>query len=97
MRQVMVRYRVKKDRVAEHEELLRAVFEELRRTEPKGLRYGAFRLPDGVSFVHVAFVEGETNPLQAVEAFKAFTKSVDDRCDEPPQTATLTQLGSFGL
>jgi hypothetical protein len=93
----MVRYRVKKDRVAEHEELLRAVFDELRRTEPKGIRYGAFRLPDGVSFVHVAFVEADKNPLQALEAFTAFTRSIEDRCDEPPQTAALTQLGSFGL
>ena len=54
MRQVMVRYKVKPDRVAENEELVRAVYDELQRTEPEGLRYATFRLEDGVNFVHLA-------------------------------------------
>ena len=48
MRQVMVRYRVKPDRVEENEALVRAVYEELALREPEGLRYvrrvGSFRL-----------------------------------------------------
>jgi hypothetical protein len=35
MRRVMVRYKVKPDRAAENEQLVRAVYEELRRTEPE--------------------------------------------------------------
>lgn len=97
MRQVMVRYRVKKKRVAEHEELLRAVFDELRRTEPAGLRYAAFRLPDGVSFVHVAFVEGRKNPLDDTKAFAAFTADIAERCDEPPEPCVLTTVGSYSF
>ena len=54
MRQVMVRYKVKPDRVAENEALVRAVYEELAATEPAGLRYATFRLEDGVTFVHLA-------------------------------------------
>ena len=97
MRRVIIRYKVKPERVAEHETLLRAVFDELERTKPEGLRYGAFKQADGVSFVHVAFMTAEKNPLEGVAAFKAFTSGVKERCDESPVTAELTELGLFGL
>ena len=63
MRRVMVRYEVKPERAAENEELVRAVYEELARTAPEGLRYATFRLDDGVSFVHLAETEDGHNPL----------------------------------
>ena len=64
MKHVMVRYKVKAGREAENEELVRAVYDELRSSEPAGLRYATFVLPDGVSFVHAATIEDEThNPL----------------------------------
>jgi hypothetical protein len=97
MRQVVVRYRVKKERVAEHEKLIGDVFEELRATDTKGIRYGAFRLPDGVSFMHVALIEGSQNPLDGIAAFKAFTKGIEERCDELPQAVALTPVGLYGL
>ena len=40
MRQVFVRYKVKRDRVEEHEALIRAVFQELTKSAPEGIRYG---------------------------------------------------------
>ncbi|HTB77065.1 MAG TPA: hypothetical protein VK762_27660 [Polyangiaceae bacterium] len=97
MRTVMVRYKVKKDRVAEHESLIRAVFEELAEAETTGIRYGAFKQPDGVSFVHVAFVEAKKNPLDAIAAFKAFTARIADRCEDPPVAVDLTAIGTHGL
>jgi len=53
MKQVIVRYRVKPERAAENEELVRAVYAELQETKPAGLRYATFQLDDGVSFVHI--------------------------------------------
>lgn len=97
MRRVHVRYRVKPDRVAEHETLIRAVFAELAAKPQPGLRYGAYKQPDGVSFVHVAFVEAEGNPLEQVAAFRAFTANIKERCDEPPVTFQLAEIGAFGL
>lgn len=97
MRRVMVRYRVKLERVAEHEGYIRAVFEELARTAPAGIRYGAYKLPDGVSFVHIAFVAAEKNPLDAVAAFETFLSGIKDRCDEAPVTVVLTEIGSYAL
>jgi hypothetical protein len=91
----MVRYKVKPDRVEENEQLVRAVYDELAATGPAGLRYATFRLDDGVSFVHIASVEGERNPLAEVEAFARFQADVRDRCGEPPVVTELHEVGSY--
>jgi hypothetical protein len=93
----MVRYKVKPDRAAENEELVRAVYDELRRTEPAGLRYATFQLDDGVSFVHLASVENEDgrSPLSDVKAFQQFQKNIADRCDDAPVATELREIGSF--
>ncbi len=99
MRRVMVRYRVKPDQAARNEELVRAVYEELRRTEPAGLRYATFQLDDGVSFVHLASIETEdgSNPLSGLTAFARFQEGVRERCDEAPVATELREIGSFRL
>jgi len=93
----MVSYKVKPDRVEEHEALVRAVFSDLAKAAPPGIRYGAFKRPDGLSFVHIAFVAAETNPLDGIPAFKAFTAQIKDRCDEPPVTVVLAEVGAYEL
>jgi hypothetical protein len=93
----MVRYKVKPDRVEENERLVRAVYDELERTAPAGLRYATFRLDDGVSFVHVAVIEGRQNPLSEVKAFAEFQKDARERCEEPPVVTELDEVGSFRL
>jgi hypothetical protein len=97
MRQVMVRYKVKPDRAAENEALVRAVYDELARTEPAGLRYATFQLDDGVSFVHLAATEDAHSPLSQVKAFKRFQENIDDRCDEAPVVTDLREIGTFHL
>jgi hypothetical protein len=97
MRRVMVRYKVKPDRAAENEALVRAVYEELQRTRPAGLHYATFALDDGVSFVHLSSIETEDgrNPLADVEAFARFQEGIGDRCEEAPVVAQLREIGSF--
>jgi hypothetical protein len=95
MRQVMVRYKVKPERVGENEELVRAVYEELRRADPPGLRYATYRLDDGVSFLHLASIEDGGNPLSEIAAFARFQEGIRDRCDEPPAVVELHEVGSF--
>jgi len=46
----------------EHEALIHAVFAELDQTKPAGIRYAAFKEPDGVSYVHVAHISGDHEP-----------------------------------
>jgi hypothetical protein len=97
MKRVMVRYKVKSDRAADNEALVRAVYDELELTQPAGFRYATFQLDDGVNFVHLAFDEAETgrSPLSEVKAFKEFTANIEERCDEPPVTTELREIGSF--
>jgi hypothetical protein len=94
MKRVMVRYKVKPDRAAENEELIRAVYEELARTKPTGFRYATFQLDDGVTFLHLSTEEGPS-PLPNVAAFKRFTENIQERCEEAPTTSELREIGSF--
>ena len=95
----MVQYKLKADRVAENERAVRAVYEELRQSRPEGLRYATFKLADGVSFVHVVSHEsaGGANALTALPAFKAFIANIRERCETPPATTELQEIGSYGF
>jgi hypothetical protein len=99
MRRVMVRYRVRPDQAAANEEAVRAVYDELGTTDPGGLRYATFVLEDGVTFVHLAQVESADgrNPLTELPAFQRFAEGVRARCDEPPVTSELRQVGSYRM
>ena len=97
MRRVMVRYKVKPDRASQNEELVRGVYDELRRVAPPGLRYATFRLEDGVSFVHMAVQEDGGSPLSELDAFRRFQEGIRDRCEEPPVVFELHEVGSYRL
>ncbi len=90
---VVVRYRLKPECVAEHEKLLAAVFAQLEAERTAGVEYRAIKLEDGVSFVHVADVAGAKNPLVELSAFKAFTRDVGARCDDPPVSTAAKSFG----
>jgi hypothetical protein len=94
----MVRYKVRPDRAEENVALVRAVYAQLAHEQPAGLRYATFRLPDGVSFLHVVIeVDQPGAILRQVEAFRAFTTDIEDRCDEPPVATEITLVGSYGV
>jgi hypothetical protein len=95
MNRVIVRYRVKPDRVAENLALVRDVYEELHAAHPDGLRYATFQLDDEVSFVHLAITEEAPGPLPGFAAFKRFQADIADRCDEPPVVTEVTEVGSY--
>jgi hypothetical protein len=97
MRHVMVRYKVKPERVEENEQLVRAVYAELARTGPDGLKYATYRLDDGVTFVHIASTETAEggSPLTGVEAFKRFQEHIDDRVEEAPVVTEVSRIGSY--
>ena len=97
MKRVMVRYKVKADRVAENDRYIAKLFEQLEREQPPGLRYASFKLGDGMSFVHIVSHDGAdgSNPLGELSAFRAFTAEIRDRCEEPPVAADLREVGSY--
>ncbi len=92
----MVRYTVRDDQAETNARLIGEVFAALRRAAPPGLTYSAYTLDDGVTFVHVAsMIDGANNPLQQLAEFKAFTAGVKERCEVPPVTTTLREIGHF--
>jgi hypothetical protein len=95
----LIRYTVKPDRAEENAELVRAVYEELDRLQPDGVRYATFRLDDGVSFVHLVSVETAdgASPLPGLPAFQQFQHGIADRCAEQPTVADLHEVGSYRL
>ena len=95
MKTILVQYRVKADQAAANIELIQAVFAQLASEAPAGLRYASFTQEDGLSFVHIAAVDGPANPLQAVAAFKAFSERIKDRCELPPQSHELRTVGAY--
>jgi hypothetical protein len=97
MNHVIVRYKVKPERAAENEQLVRDVYAELHQTKPPGFRYATFQLEDGVSFVHVASNDAEDgrSPLSEVQAFKRFQQNIDERCEERPVVSSVREIGSY--
>ena len=98
MKQVIVCYRVRPERAAENEELVRAVYAELHERKPAGLHYATFRLDDGVSFLHLSAHDNDgPTPLTNLGAFKRFQENIADRCDEAPVVSSLTEIGTYAI
>jgi quinol monooxygenase YgiN len=93
----VVRYRTKPEHADENVELVRAVFAELATEDPGGLRYATLRLEDGVTFVHIATIEGATNPLAASAAFQRFQSAIAERCEEGPIAMDASVVGEYSL
>jgi hypothetical protein len=93
----VIRYRTKPESADENEGLIREVFAELAAQNSPGLHYAAFRLDDGVSFVHVAVLDGDENPLSSSVAFARFQSGIADRCAEGPAPADATLIGTHRL
>ena len=96
MKTVMVRYKTSEAHAKANEQLVRAVFDELRAREPEGLRYASYRLADGVTFVHIATIQTpDQNPLTTLPAFKAFQAQLKERCVEPPLVTELSAIDAY--
>ena len=91
----VVRYTTRPEAADENEKLIKAVFAQLAEQLPKGLRYVAIRLDDGVSFIHVAVHENDHNPLAGLPAFGEFASTIKERCTDGPTPVTGTVIGSY--
>ena len=94
----MVRYKVRPERADENVALVEAVYAQLNRERPEGLHYATFRLPDGVSFMHIVVDSDQPGAiLNQLDAFKTFTADIASRCDESPVATEITLVGSYEL
>jgi hypothetical protein len=92
----VIRYRTKPECADENARLIAAVFEELAQRDVADFRYTALRLDDGVTFVHIAMLDAEANPLESSAALAAFQSDIGVRLVEGPFPATATVVGSHG-
>jgi len=97
MAAVIVRYTTRPECADENARLVEAVYDELASSAPDRFHYATFRLSDGVTFVHVAVVEGDDNPLSRSEAFAAFQAGIADRCADGPHPQPATVVGSYRM
>jgi len=95
---IVVRYQTKADHADENQELIEAVFTQLKKQAPGGVQYAAFRLADG-TFVHVADVTADPNPLNDLPAFQAFVAELGERCEpgNGPNPQPAVVVGNYEL
>jgi hypothetical protein len=93
----IVRYATAPEHADDNAQLVRDVFAELAATRPEGLHYATFRLDDQVSFVHIAVLDGEDNPLGTSTAFAAFQAGIAQRCTTAPVAADAELIASYQL
>jgi hypothetical protein len=91
----VIRYQTKPEQADENARLIDDVFAELAIRKPEGLHYTAYRLDDGVSFVHVVALDGDANPLPGLPAFARFQSGIDERCAVAPLAADATIVGHY--
>jgi hypothetical protein len=93
----LLRYKVKPEHAAENERLVRAVFDEIHRAQPQGIRYSTFLLDDGLTFVNIVATETSSGlaPLGQLQAYRQIQQGKYDRFDQPPQVTELHELGTY--
>ena len=91
-----MRYKTRPEAADENARLVAAVYAALAEADPGDFRYITYRLADGVTFVHVAHQDGETNPLTTLPEFAEFQRELGARCVEQPDPTAATVVGSYG-
>ncbi|MEI6361790.1 MAG: hypothetical protein WCP95_06620 [Actinomycetes bacterium] len=92
---LIVRYQTLPEAADENARLIEGVFAALADLAPVGFDYTAYRLSDGVSFVHVASLDDDANPLAGLPAFADFQRDLPGRCAAPPAPSDAIVVGSY--
>ena len=94
----MVRHKVRPEHADENVALVRAVYAQLAEERPEGIHYATFRLPGGVSFMHLVIDSDQPGRiLGEMAAFKAFVGEIESRCEEPPVATEVTLVGAYAV
>jgi len=91
----VIRYRTTPEAADENARLVAAVYAALAEARPDDLEYATYRLEDGVTFVHVAKLPDESNPLASIPAFAEFQREIESRCVEQPSPQRATVVGQY--
>ncbi|HUA46925.1 MAG TPA: hypothetical protein VMA77_16950 [Solirubrobacteraceae bacterium] len=98
MEVLMVRSKIRADRVADVEEAVNKVLLALDAAQPQGLRYASLLAPDGDTFVALRQVdEGVDNPLSELPEYKDLLEIVEGSRAAAPVVEMWTVTGSYRL
>ncbi len=96
MKQKIIRYRTKPENTDENRRLVEAVFLEINKKKPAGLRYATIAL-EGGTFMHIVEQDDAAPPMSSFEAFEKFQDGVEERCAELPQFSDATIVGNYRM
>lgn len=98
MKQTLVQYKIRADKVEENEQLVRAVYQQLDEEGLEGFRYMTLKLQDGQTFMHIALAASEeTNAVfTSLPAFQEFRANIKARCEQLPVAGSVLLIGVFG-
>jgi hypothetical protein len=87
----LIEYRVPDDKVAEQETAIRDFVAAVKASNDPGYRYASYKKPDGVSFVHHAWMldEAAQQRFQGLPEFKGFADGLKARAEEGPTASRL--------
>ena len=96
-KKVVVRYKLKADRVEENELFVKAVYRQLYERQPEGIHYATYKLSDGVSFVHILkyTTEAAHETFTSLPAFRNFQAQARDRFEESPLVSSAEEIGAY--
>jgi len=97
MKIVRVQYTTKPEYAAVNQENIRQIVNELKKINHQGIRYSAYLLPDGKTFMHLDHLENEEahQVLQSLPSFKKFADELwASELEVEPKLELLTLVAS---
>jgi hypothetical protein len=96
MRIITLRFKVKKESLANVEGAIEKMLSAIRQESPKGIRFTSCKLPDSETFVALLELEeGADNPLPGIAAAEEFRENLKKWVVEPPIREELGVVGSY--
>ena len=95
----LARYRIKADKQDEMVSVVEEFVKTVKENEPNTLRYTAYRLEDGVSFVHIMYFKDEEaeQQHQGANYVKKFTELLNPNCVDEPEFVKIVPVPAHFL
>ena len=97
MKAVKVQYTVQKSYTETNQKNIQKVMADLRELNNPGIRYSAFMLEDGKSFIHFAMYPDEETAsiVNNLESFQSFRQQLkESQPEKPPRADNLSLVGA---
>ncbi len=94
----MIQSKLKPESVADIRAAVEKMVDALETTQPEGVRYGSFLLPDGETLVVLLqLADPSRNPLQDLSEYKELLEQVESVRAAPPVVQRWTVTASYRL